>query len=91
MYYRYTQKWVDLFRAQPVMIRVETGHYIKGLHSLLNAHFDLRNFQKFEITLKEFESFAQTKRVVENDSFRIQSFIYIAKCQDQLPLHDRNV
>src|SRR5215471_14597116 len=58
MYYRYTQKWVDLFRAQPVMIRVETGHYIKGLHSLLNAHFDLRNFRKFEITLKEFEAFA---------------------------------
>ncbi len=81
MYYRYTQKWVDLFRSQPLMIRVETGHYIKGLHSLLNAHFDLRNFQKFEITLKEFESFARTERVVENDSFRIQSFIYIASAK----------
>jgi tetratricopeptide (TPR) repeat protein len=81
MYYRYAQKWVDLFRSQPVMIRVETGHYIKGLHSLLNAHFDLRNFQKFGITLKEFEVFAKTERVTGNDSFRIQSFIYIASAK----------
>jgi len=81
MYYRYTQKWTDLFRSNPVMVRVETGHYIKGLHSLLNAHFDLRNFKKFQVTLKEFEKFAETKRVVENDSFRIQAFIYIASAK----------
>ena len=80
-YYRYTQKWVDLFQSQPVMIRVETGHYIKGLHSLLNAHFDLRNFQKFQLTLKEFEVFAKTERVINNDSFRIMSFIYIASAK----------
>ena len=56
MYYRYAQKWVDLFSEQPLMVRVETGHYIKGLHNLLNAHFDLRNYQKFEISLKQFEA-----------------------------------
>ncbi|MEI9912323.1 MAG: hypothetical protein WDO71_23310 [Bacteroidota bacterium] len=33
LYYRYAQKWVDLFHEQPLMIRVETGHYIKGMHS----------------------------------------------------------
>lgn len=81
MYYRFTQKWVDLFTSQPLMIRVETGHYIKGLHNLLNAHFDLRNFQKFEITLRQFEDFAKTDRVVEHDNFRIQSFIYIASAK----------
>ncbi|HEY4061095.1 MAG TPA: hypothetical protein VGM30_04305 [Puia sp.] len=77
MYYRYSQKWLDLFAEQPLMIRVETGHYIKALHNLLNAHFDLRNYQKFEITLRQFEAFAQTDRVIENDNFRIQSFVYI--------------
>jgi tetratricopeptide (TPR) repeat protein len=81
MYYRYSQKWIDLFHDQPLMIRVETGHYIKGMHNLLNAHFDLRNFQKFEITLKQFEDFAKTDRVVEHDNFRIQSFIYIASAK----------
>src|ERR1022692_366157 len=77
MYYRYSQKWIDLFTEQPLMIRVETGHYIKGLHNLLNAHFDLRNHAKFEATLKHFEEFAKTDRVQDHDNFRIQAFIYI--------------
>jgi hypothetical protein len=77
MYYRYSQKWVDLFEEQPLMVRVETGHYIKALHNLLNAHFDLRNYKKFEHTLRQFEAFALTDRVIENDNFRIQSFVYI--------------
>ncbi len=81
MYYRYSQKWVDLFDQQPLMIRVETGHYIKGLHNLLNAHFDLRNYTGFEITLRQFEQFAQTDRVRDHDNFRIQAFIYISSAK----------
>ena len=77
MYYRYSQKWLDLFEEQPLMKRVETSHYIKALHNLLNAHFDLRNHQQFELILRKFEAFAQTTRVIENDNFRIQSFLYI--------------
>ncbi len=74
-YYRYTQKWVDLFDRQPLMIRVETGHYIKGLHNLLNAHFDLRNYRGFEQALKKFEKLALTGRIKEHDNFRSQAFI----------------
>lgn len=77
-YYRYAQKWVDLFRSQPLMIRVETSHYIKGMHYLLNAHFDLRNYKQFAVVLKEFEELAQTDRVREHDNFRIQAFVYIS-------------
>jgi tetratricopeptide (TPR) repeat protein len=77
-YYRYTCKWVDLFHEQPLMIRVETGHYIKGLHNLLNAHFDLRNHKEFEKALANLEKFATTDRVREHDNFRIQAFIYIS-------------
>jgi hypothetical protein len=77
MYYRYSQKWLDLFEEQPLMVRVETGHYIKALHNLLNAHFDLRNYRKFDAVLRKFEAFSQTGRVIENDNFRIQCFVYI--------------
>jgi hypothetical protein len=77
-YYRYTQKWVDLFKEEPLMVRVETGHYIKGIHNLLNAHFDLRNHRGFEKTLQQFSTLAQTARVKEHDNFRIQAFIYIS-------------
>jgi hypothetical protein len=81
MYYRYAQKWVDLFHQQKLMIRVETGHYIKGVHNLLNAHFDLRNYKAFVETLKLFEDFAKTDRVQDHDNFRIQAFIYTASAK----------
>lgn len=76
LYYRYSQKWVALFEEQPLMKRVETGHYIKGIHNLLNAHFVLRNFKGFEKTLQLFDEVAKTDRVKDHDSFRIQTFIY---------------
>ena len=77
MYYRYSQKWIDLFAEDEVMIAVETGHYIKGMHNLLNAHFDLRNFEKFEITLKQFEQFSETPIANQHDNFRTHTSIYI--------------
>ncbi len=76
-YYRHTQKWVDLFTEHPLMVRVETGHYIKSLHHLLNAHFDLRNHQQFETVLAKFEAFALTDRVQQHENFLVQSFIYL--------------
>lgn len=77
MYYRYSQKWIDLFHNDPFMIEVETGHYVKGMHNLLNAHFDLRNFEKFEVTLKQFEEFAKTPVANQHDNFRTHTSIYI--------------
>ncbi len=77
MYYRYTQKWVSLFSEEKHMIEMEPGHYIKGMHNLLNAHFDLRNYQLFEITLKQFQAFANTDVAMQNDNARIQTFVYI--------------
>ena len=88
LYYKYSQKWVDIFTEQPLMMRVETGHYIKGLHTLLNAHYDVRNFQKFDEVLKTFEKFADTDRVRLHDNFRTQTFVYIntAKLNQHLML-----
>jgi len=77
MYYRYSQKWVDLFIEHANMITVETGHYIKGMHALLNAHFDLRNFLAFEIVLKKFEAFECRDVAQRYDNFRTHTSIYI--------------
>lgn len=77
MYYRYAQKWVDLYEAHPFLKTVETGHYIKGMHTLLNAHFDLRNFQKFDLALKQFEDYSKTHEANMHDNFRTHTSIYI--------------
>ena len=76
-YYRNTQRWVDIFAEQPQMIGVETAHYIKGLHNLLSAHFDLQNYKKFMEVLNQFETFAISDIVENNDNNRIQCFVYL--------------
>jgi hypothetical protein len=76
-YYRYCQKWVDLFDAEPKMIEIETAHYIKGLHNLMSAHFDLRNYQKFNDTIHVFEKFIETPVIQQNRNNLIQTFIYL--------------
>lgn len=78
MYYRYSQKWVDLFETEPQMMVLESGNYIKGMHNLLSAHFDLQNYPRFIETLKKFEEFADSDIVKLSDNNRIQTFVYLS-------------
>jgi len=77
LYYRYTKKWVDLFAEHPAMIDNEPAHYIKGLHNLLNAHFDLRNFEGFKVTLKQFEHFSRSAIASQHHNNVVQTFVYL--------------
>lgn len=77
MYYRYCQKWVDAFEQEPQMKKIDTHLYIKGLHNLLNAHFMLQNYEKFNTVLEKFEHFSHSRHVNSNDNNRVQSFIYL--------------
>ncbi len=76
-YYRYTQKWVDLFEKEPNMIEVETSLYIKAMHNLMSAHFDLQNYEKMTETLLKFEEFSRSDIVTQNENNLIQTFIYV--------------
>lgn len=77
MYYKYTKKWVGLFDEYPAMLNNEASHYIKGMHNLLNAHFDLRNFEGFERTLKQFEIFTELPIVKQHHNNTVQAFVYL--------------
>lgn len=77
MYYRYTKKWVSLFEEYPEMLSNEPSHYIKGMHNLLNAYFDLRNFEGFDIALKQFELFAESAIVKQHHNNTVQVFVYL--------------
>jgi tetratricopeptide (TPR) repeat protein len=68
---------MNLFEEDRLMITVETGHYVKGMHNLLNAMFDLRYFSKFELILHKFEEFAKTDIANQYDNFRVHTSIYI--------------
>ncbi len=77
-YYRYTRRWVEVFHREPQMIEIETAHYIKGMHNLLGAHFNLLNYPRFVETLREFELFYESDTVQQNDNNRIQTFVYLS-------------
>lgn len=76
-YYRHCQKWVDVFAEYPHMLPVETASYIKGMHNLMSAHFDLRNEPRMALTIKQFELFARHKVVRENHNSRILVYQYL--------------
>lgn len=77
LYYRYAQRWVDLFEEEPAMKKVEPLFYIKGLHNLLHVHFMLRNYPKFDEVLRHFEAFAATEEAGTNMNIQVQTFVYL--------------
>lgn len=76
-YYRYSQKWVDIFDEHPGMLQTETAIYIKGMHNLMGAYFDLLNHQKLSEAIKKFERFAASRIVQQNENNRILTYQYL--------------
>lgn len=76
-YYKYTQRWVDLFYQYPVMQQIEALYYIKGLHNLLNAHYTLGNYKAYVKVLNEFAVFYESPVCINNDNNKTQAFIYL--------------
>lgn len=76
-YYKNCQRWVDLFEKEPHMMRVEPQHFIKGMHNLLNAHFMLRNDRKFDVAIRRFEEFYDSKDGNASVNTRVQGFVYL--------------
>jgi len=76
-YYRYTQKWVDLFDEYPMMLAAETAMYTKGMHNLMGAHFDLLNHEKLKETIRKFEEFTKHPLVTDNENNRILTYVYL--------------
>lgn len=50
--YRYSQRWVDLFRAHPAMLRIMPQLYLKGVHNLLSTLFNLWRHDRFRENLE---------------------------------------
>jgi len=63
--YRYAQKWVDLFRDSPALRHLHASLYLKGLHNLLNALFNVMHYSKFVEVLEELERFPKEFAIKE--------------------------
>jgi len=76
MYFRYAQKWVDLFHDHIEMIDFDMPLYIKGLHNLLNAHFLTGQYHRLSEALKEMENLLAHKSLDKNMESLLTQFLY---------------
>lgn len=77
MYYRYTQKWVNLFKEYPSLLKADVDMYIKAMHNLLTAHFYTMNDEKFVHVLQELEEFIDYQQENFNENTRTNAFVYL--------------
>jgi tetratricopeptide (TPR) repeat protein len=61
----------------PAMLQVETASYIKGMHNVMGAHFDLLNSNKLAEDIKRFEQFTKSKLIEQNENNRILAYQYL--------------
>ena len=74
--YRYAQKWVNLFRENPKMIEVNTPLYLKGLHNLLNALFNVLHYDKFNEALEELKQFPRKVNITQVQNIEGLYYLY---------------
>lgn len=76
MYYRYTQKWVDLFDEYPLQKKSDPALYIKAMNNLLTAHFFNMHYEKFCIALDDLETFWSEHDARFNEQTRTLAFVH---------------
>lgn len=67
MCYKYARLWVDLFVEYPDMREFKREMYLKGMHNLLNALFNLRSYKRFSEELNNLELYQFSNREQENE------------------------
>lgn len=77
-YYRYAQKWVNLFDEYPMMKGTATVLYIKGMHNVLNALFMSDKRKKFREAIEKLMLFNSENeyKLSVNEQGQLQLFKY---------------
>ncbi|MGI0107139.1 hypothetical protein [Salinimicrobium sp. WS361] len=75
--YRYSSKWIDLFKEYPHLISVHPVSYLKGNHYLLESLFYLNHTALFEKTLKHLEETLKDPKIPDDDNIATLSFLYV--------------
>ncbi|MEM9916567.1 MAG: hypothetical protein AAF990_00645 [Bacteroidota bacterium] len=75
--YRYALKWTQLFNADPDLKKVDPDLYMRGMHYVLTALYNMGAYKKFSQALTEFEAFEQESQKSFSTISKTISFLYI--------------
>jgi hypothetical protein len=76
MCYKYARQWVDLFDEYPEMKILRKEMHLKGVHNLLAALFNLRNYKRFINELVLLENYAFSDREPQNVIMLQKLYLY---------------
>ncbi len=76
LFYRYTQKWADLFDTYPLQKKTDPSLYLKAMNNLLTAHFFNRNYDKFCSSLISLETFWHENEKDFNENTKTLAFVH---------------
>jgi hypothetical protein len=74
--YKYSLKWVELFRMKKSLIKPKLELYITGLNYLMIAQFKLALVEEFEHTRREFRSLNKLPKSYYNENIRLRMMKY---------------
>lgn len=79
--YKHALAWVNLFKENKEMAKLQNVHFIKGYANLLDALFQLQFYTRFCEVLEEVEELKNNKLIVNdlNTNILVFKFLYISK------------
>ena len=63
MVYRYSLKWVELFKTYPDVIEAQPDLYIKGMANMLDGLYFTGDYVRFKKALSELDNFKQSSEI----------------------------
>lgn len=75
--YRYSKKWVELFKDHPKMISLNPVWYLKGNQYLLESLFYIQDHKRFEATMNTLEANINSKSFPKDDNIEGLVFLYL--------------
>ena len=85
MCYKYSHKWMELFKENPKLISLHPVFYLKGKNYLLESLFFLKHYSKFTKELTYFEDEIKNEVIPLNGNTELLIFQY--RTANQLHLH----
>ncbi|QOR75538.1 MAG: hypothetical protein IMW88_09340 [Thermoflavifilum sp.] len=76
-YFRYAQKWVDIFNQHPALLEADMALYLKGMNNLLNAHFYNNYYERYVSDLQTLENVIEQYASQFDDNTLTSAFAYL--------------
>ena len=67
-YYRYAQRWIDVFEEEQEIKYSDTALYLKGYHNVLNALFMAKRYDKFLPAYEKFLLLGTDDKLISNQN-----------------------